>query len=557
MTTPLPADVNAATAVSATRAVRRVKATLAELRRALVDACAAASASAGNSTALAPSLALCSSAVEALRSGADALSEALRVRRTHLLPLPPADASASLSTAADVAACVCVDPRFAYVEWVLLSLLRPQQVVVVRELQRAAAADDTPIVRQLLMGMGKTSVIAPLLALLLADGSAAFALVAPTHLLRQSALALTAFLGNGVLALPVRTLALDRTLGKSEPPPPPPDPTKPPRTIAAAAPPPLAGGSIWTALVSEEPPSLARMPAAVRRAWRLLRATPIVQRLHPALRALLPAALAADAAQLDKHMAKRAAGILALKLLHLFKADERVRWEEPYEGDDAEGPYAPPLGVDRGLDQCAGELHQRVGQRLPDVFSLPLLRGLVNELSRCVDGDNFGKAATMLLRFFEFFLVRSNGARHCECCEGCVEEGGEEGVRFSCLHGALPLRSRAATAVPAPASRDAPGASSIAACLRSRTVRTAASRTSRAAALPPAPGPLGRRAASPSRRTSLPTLRQTIAATAAACAGPTPRRRRRACAWRAASGRRRRAASPCTGAWGGRARPRA
>eukprot|EP00397_Hematodinium_sp_SG-2012_P000006 GEMP01000006.1.p1 GENE.GEMP01000006.1~~GEMP01000006.1.p1 ORF type:complete len:6297 (+),score=1454.64 GEMP01000006.1:279-19169(+) len=62
-----------------------------------------------------------------------------------------------------------LDPRFLYCEFTLNIILRRNQVDVILQLYKKAHNDGSAV-KQLLMGQGKSAVIAPLLGLLLADG---------------------------------------------------------------------------------------------------------------------------------------------------------------------------------------------------------------------------------------------------------------------------------------------------------------------------------------------------------------------------------------------------
>lgn len=65
------------------------------------------------------------------------------------------------------------------------------------------------------MGAGKTQVLAPTLALLMADGARCVALVTPRQLLAQSEDALNNFLCNSVLDKAPMLFSFDRATGKA------------------------------------------------------------------------------------------------------------------------------------------------------------------------------------------------------------------------------------------------------------------------------------------------------------------------------------------------------
>ena len=77
------------------------------------------------------------------------------------------------------------DPRFLVFEYLLGFVLRKRQVELVRQFA-GAAQNNQSSVRQMIMGAGKTTVIAPLLALMLADGQSLVTNVVPSSLLEQT-----------------------------------------------------------------------------------------------------------------------------------------------------------------------------------------------------------------------------------------------------------------------------------------------------------------------------------------------------------------------------------
>ena len=79
------------------------------------------------------------------------------------------------------------DPRFLVFEYIFDILLRARQVEMVNDFVSAAAKDGSgAMVQQMIMGAGKTTVIGPLLALILADGNQLVMQVVPTPLLEMS-----------------------------------------------------------------------------------------------------------------------------------------------------------------------------------------------------------------------------------------------------------------------------------------------------------------------------------------------------------------------------------
>ena len=81
--------------------------------------------------------------------------------------------------------CLQFDPRFLMFEFSDRKLLRPGQVTLVKEFVQSAV-DGVSLVKQMIMGAGKTAVISPLLTLMLADGKRLVTLVVPGPLLKSA-----------------------------------------------------------------------------------------------------------------------------------------------------------------------------------------------------------------------------------------------------------------------------------------------------------------------------------------------------------------------------------
>ena len=77
------------------------------------------------------------------------------------------------------------DPRFLLFEFVWNILLRNKQVKTVRNFVATLGAGGSKV-KQMIMGAGKTTVVAPLLALMLADGDSLVLSVVPKALLEMS-----------------------------------------------------------------------------------------------------------------------------------------------------------------------------------------------------------------------------------------------------------------------------------------------------------------------------------------------------------------------------------
>ena len=77
------------------------------------------------------------------------------------------------------------DPRYLVFEFVWNIQLRKKQVEIVNDF-RHCLSNDTSKIRQMIMGAGKTSVVAPLLALIVADGKSLVLSVVPKALVEMS-----------------------------------------------------------------------------------------------------------------------------------------------------------------------------------------------------------------------------------------------------------------------------------------------------------------------------------------------------------------------------------
>lgn len=113
---------------------------------------------------------LLSRACPALQLKAEALAEALTSERHYVRPRGEEEGGVSF------------DPRFLVFEFAYNILLRKSQVELIEEFQRQVEAGRS-LCHQMIMGAGKTTVVAPLLALLLADGKRLVAEVVPPALL--------------------------------------------------------------------------------------------------------------------------------------------------------------------------------------------------------------------------------------------------------------------------------------------------------------------------------------------------------------------------------------
>eukprot|EP00966_Prymnesium_polylepis_P113498 2624371-Prymnesium_polylepis.1 len=88
-------------------------------------------------------------------------------------------------------------------------VLRPAQVELVSKLV-LCATEGRSVCHQMLMGEGKTTVVAPLLTLLLADGSQLVLQIVPAPLQNFTLSVLRGCFGNPCLHKPVLTFFFDR-----------------------------------------------------------------------------------------------------------------------------------------------------------------------------------------------------------------------------------------------------------------------------------------------------------------------------------------------------------
>ena len=122
------------------------------------------------------------------------LVDGLTAHRHYTRPMPSAQAPAPSA----------FDPRFLVFEYIFNILLRPMQVTLVNDFVRAVRRGQSQV-QQMLMGAGKTTVVGPLLALILADGDRLVMQVVPSALLPMSRAVLrsrfTALLPKRILTL--------------------------------------------------------------------------------------------------------------------------------------------------------------------------------------------------------------------------------------------------------------------------------------------------------------------------------------------------------------------
>eukprot|EP00658_Telonema_sp_P-2_P013897 TRINITY_DN15269_c0_g1_i1.p1 TRINITY_DN15269_c0_g1~~TRINITY_DN15269_c0_g1_i1.p1 ORF type:complete len:490 (-),score=157.99 TRINITY_DN15269_c0_g1_i1:57-1526(-) len=111
-------------------------------------------------------------------------------------------------------ASVTLDPRFLVFEFVFSIVLRQRQVEMIRWFH-SNITEGTSRVQQMIMGQGKTTVVGPILALMLADGDTLVTQVMPTALLEQSRNVLRKCF-SVVIPKQIYTLQFDRSVDDSD-----------------------------------------------------------------------------------------------------------------------------------------------------------------------------------------------------------------------------------------------------------------------------------------------------------------------------------------------------
>lgn len=130
-----------------------------------------------------------------------ALAEQLLARRQFVVPSEVPSDSGGLQ--------LTYDPRFLLFEFTHNIVLRGTQVQLVREFV-AAVRQGRPLVKQMLMGGGKTTVVGPMLALTLGDGDMLVLQTMPQALLEQSKATLRATF-SAIMSKRVFTLVFERS----------------------------------------------------------------------------------------------------------------------------------------------------------------------------------------------------------------------------------------------------------------------------------------------------------------------------------------------------------
>ena len=147
-------------------------------------------------------------AVASLRVVSETLARTLCFRRAHVTPPKRAPPGAA-GVGADGVVPASLDPRMLVFEFAGGMVLRPPQVSLISKLV-SGATQGRSMCHQMLMGEGKTTVIAPMLALLIGDGSMLVTQIVPTPLLRFSHATLRSAFSAPPLHKPVWTFRFDR-----------------------------------------------------------------------------------------------------------------------------------------------------------------------------------------------------------------------------------------------------------------------------------------------------------------------------------------------------------
>ena len=90
-------------------------------------------------------------------------------------------------------------------------VLRDQQLELVRTFRQALSGDQSGLVHQMVMGAGKTTIVAPLLALCLADGTSLVTAGAPRALVEMTRDVYRSTFSSPVCLKPVFTFSFART----------------------------------------------------------------------------------------------------------------------------------------------------------------------------------------------------------------------------------------------------------------------------------------------------------------------------------------------------------
>jgi thiol-disulfide isomerase/thioredoxin len=121
-----------------------------------------------------------------------------------------------MDAAAGSVTAFAYDPRFLVFEYIFDIVLRQRQIEIVNSFRTEASRDGGgAMVQQMIMGAGKTTVVGPLLTLMLADGDRLVTQVMPGALLEQTRTVLRSRFSSTIMPKRVYTLEFERSVEDS------------------------------------------------------------------------------------------------------------------------------------------------------------------------------------------------------------------------------------------------------------------------------------------------------------------------------------------------------
>eukprot|EP00750_Incisomonas_marina_P014138 INCI17609.11.p1 GENE.INCI17609.11~~INCI17609.11.p1 ORF type:complete len:5029 (+),score=1065.32 INCI17609.11:298-15384(+) len=144
-----------------------------------------------------------------LEQSCSGLAGLLLTKRHFVRKLPVSETSLAKADAGGDQMTLKYDPRYLIFEFVWNIILREKQVVIVDNFMDTLAVGRSKV-KQMIMGQGKTTVVAPMLALMLADGNSLVLSVVPPALLEMSRTLMRETFAN-IMAKRIYTLKFDRS----------------------------------------------------------------------------------------------------------------------------------------------------------------------------------------------------------------------------------------------------------------------------------------------------------------------------------------------------------
>ncbi len=144
-----------------------------------------------------------STIIQELELKCDLLATNLAAKRTFIRP--------STTNSTDTPSGV-FDPRFLVFEFIHNIMLRESQVILVDQLMSKVGGERGAAVYQLIMGSGKTTVVAPIMALMLADSQSLVIQAVPSSLLEFSRSIMYERFSSPIIRKAVFTFSFDRFL---------------------------------------------------------------------------------------------------------------------------------------------------------------------------------------------------------------------------------------------------------------------------------------------------------------------------------------------------------